>query len=235
MIAEVRRYDGTDHVGSPQRERPQQPMDEGPGQELACHRIRVYLVNKYEDHGAHLSRWWHALSRIDKTGVINKITDNTLLTHATSPSETASMLRPGKPEYISFRIGTGRMRMASGICSETESSTIFITSSCVGTKRRKLNMSTAFPWSNRAPFRSRVEKDCCVSCDPQVHHMAETTGVAPAAAMEQIQELIMKRGMLKGKEEFEFVLSGDLYHLSSFVASLSYSTCENATSLFRCP
>jgi hypothetical protein len=65
--------------------------------------------------------------------------------------------------------------------------------------------------------------------------MAETTGVAPAAAMEQIQELIMKRGMLKGKEEFEFFLSGDLYHLSSFVASLSYSTCENATSLFRCP
>jgi hypothetical protein len=39
--------------------------------------------------------------------------------------------------------------------------------------------------------------------------MAETTGVAPAAAMEQIQELIMKRGMLKGKEEFEFFLSGD--------------------------
>jgi hypothetical protein len=197
--------------------------------ELSCHRMRTYLAKKYEEHGLHFSRWWHALSRIEKTNKINRITNSTVPTNAASSSETASMLQSGKPEYaarvltefsLEYLLSDCDCSSAQGILHQFRGRVLhdmhYYIASWDDAKEAEYKLCVAMVEQGVFPKRSGDGLYFMVppreGDDPQVHQMTMWSGEVSATDTEERQELI-KTGMLKEIEVFQCFFLRDVYHL----------------------
>lgn len=101
-------------------ERPQKPLKDYEGQELANQSIRDYLVFRFEECGSHFSRWWYHLSTIQRTDMINLITQGTAPLIAAPLSQVANMLESGGPRYGARVLTDFSLKNILGPCSCSE-------------------------------------------------------------------------------------------------------------------
>jgi hypothetical protein len=101
-------------------DRPERPLRDYEGQELANQSIRDYLVYRFEESGSHFSRWWYHLSTIQRTDMINLITQGTAPLIAAPLSQISNMLESGGPRYGARVLTNFSLKNILGPCSCSE-------------------------------------------------------------------------------------------------------------------
>jgi hypothetical protein len=79
--------------------RPTRILKDHEGQELANRTIRDYLVFRFEQDGPRFSCWWYHLSTMQRTDILNVITQNTIPVVAAKLGEVALLLESGGPRH----------------------------------------------------------------------------------------------------------------------------------------
>lgn len=79
--------------------RPTRILKDHEGQELANRTIRDYLVFRFEADGPLFSRWWYHLSTMQRTDMLNVITENTIPVIAAKLGQVSLLLESGGPRH----------------------------------------------------------------------------------------------------------------------------------------
>ncbi|KAI2512468.1 hypothetical protein MHU86_1921 [Fragilaria crotonensis] len=79
--------------------RPTRILKDHEGQELANRTIRDYLVFRFEEDGPRFSCWWYHLSTVQRTDILNVITQNTIPVVPAKLPDIALLLKSGGPRH----------------------------------------------------------------------------------------------------------------------------------------